>query len=83
MSDMIFGVNLIPGTNNTYTLGDSQKKWNAYFYSINGSDVSAIFLPAVDANDNGKILKVVSGAWDMANAPAISCSVTGTTLVIT
>ena len=35
MANMTFGVNLIPHNNtptgsNTYTLGNSDKKWNAY-----------------------------------------------------
>lgn len=36
MSNMTFGVNLIPKTNNTYTLGDSTKKWNLHVNQING-----------------------------------------------
>lgn len=30
MANMTFGVNLIPKTDNTYTLGDSNHKWNIY-----------------------------------------------------
>lgn len=41
MSNMTFGVNLIPKTNNTYTLGDSTKKWNLFVNQINGVDYTA------------------------------------------
>lgn len=40
MSNMTFGVNLIPSSNNTYTLGNSDKKWNLYVNSINGQTFS-------------------------------------------
>lgn len=36
MANITFGVNLIPKTNNTYTLGNSDNKWNIYANTING-----------------------------------------------
>lgn len=40
MSNMNFGVNLIPTANNTYDLGTSEKKWNLYVNTINGLDAA-------------------------------------------
>lgn len=40
MANMTFGVNLIPKTNNTYTLGNSDNKWNIYTNTINGEPIS-------------------------------------------
>lgn len=37
MANMTFGVNIIPSSNNTYTLGNSDKKWNIYAENINGA----------------------------------------------
>lgn len=37
MANMNFGVNILPKTNNTYTLGNSDYKWQIYASSINGS----------------------------------------------
>lgn len=61
MANMTFGVNLLPSTTNTYTLGNSDKKWNVYASTINGSAYNP--LPAVSASDNGKFLQVQNGNW--------------------
>lgn len=42
MSNMTFGVNLIPDSTNTRGLGNADKKWNIYANQLNGKDVSAI-----------------------------------------
>ena len=36
MANMSFGVNIIPKQNNTYTLGNSDYKWNIFANTING-----------------------------------------------
>ena len=36
MANMSFGVNLLPKTNASYSVGNSDYKWNAYLNSING-----------------------------------------------
>lgn len=41
MANISYGVNIIPKTNNTYTLGNSDYKWsNIYTVQINGTNVS-------------------------------------------
>lgn len=41
MSDMNFGTNLIPTSDESYDLGSSTKKWdNLYVANLNGSDIS-------------------------------------------
>jgi len=45
MANMTFGVNLIPHNNvpsgsNTYSLGNSNNKWNIYVNQINGTDLT-------------------------------------------
>lgn len=42
MSNMTFGVNLIPDATNTRNLGNADKKWNAYLNTINGVDVDEL-----------------------------------------
>ena len=66
MANIHFGVNLIPKANNTYTLGNSDYKWQIYVNSINGTSAADALLPAVSSTDNGKILKVDNGAWTAA-----------------
>ena len=39
MANMNFGVNILPSSNNTYTLGNSNKKWNAYINQLNGKAI--------------------------------------------
>ena len=39
MANMNFGVNLLPQTHNTYTLGNSEKKWNLYAEGIGGANL--------------------------------------------
>ena len=40
MANMSFGVNVLPKTNNTYTLGNSDYKWNIFANQINGTNIS-------------------------------------------
>lgn len=42
MSNMTFGVNIIPDSTNTRGLGNADKKWNIYANELNGKDASAI-----------------------------------------
>ena len=43
MSDMNFGVNVLPTTTETYNLGSSTKKWdNVYTETLNGTDVDTL-----------------------------------------
>ena len=42
MSDMNFGVNLVPTTDSSFTLGGTNKKWNLYANTINGVSAGAI-----------------------------------------
>lgn len=63
MANMSFGVNILPKSNNTYTLGNSDYKWNIFANTINGVNLSALLLPTVTTSDNGKILRVTEGAW--------------------
>jgi len=65
MANMSYGVNILPKTNNTYTLGNSDYKWQGYFTTINGSTAASVLLPAVSGSDNGKVLKVASGDWSV------------------
>ena len=67
MSNMTFGVNLIPKTNNTYTLGDSTKKWNLFVNQINGVDYSA-------ATSNIVVTTTNVSASDALTAAALSNS---------
>ena len=56
MANMNFGVNILPKANNTYSLGNSDYKWNIFANSINGTAVGDITLPAVTSSNNGQIL---------------------------
>lgn len=42
MANMNFGVNILPKANNTYTLGNSDYKWNIFANTINGTSVSTL-----------------------------------------
>lgn len=42
MSNMTFGVNIIPNANNSLTLGNADRKWNIYAETLNGTDVDEI-----------------------------------------
>ena len=78
MANMNFGVNILPKANNTYSLGNSDYKWNLYTNSINGTTISNLVLPTVSSTDNGKILKVDNGAWTVGAAPSGLPSVSST-----
>lgn len=63
MANISFGQNILPKVNNTYSLGNSDKKWNLYVNEINGTvftgipDVSGFYtkpsggIPASDLAD--------------------------------
>lgn len=70
MANMNFGVNILPKTNNTYSLGNSDYKWNIYVNTINGTEVDELTLPPVTSEDNNKILKVSEGEWTVGTAPS-------------
>ena len=78
MANMNFGVNILPKANNTYSLGNSDYKWNLYTNSINGTTISNLVLPTVSSTDNGKILKVDNGVWAVGAAPSGLPSVSST-----
>lgn len=42
MANMGFGVNILPKTNNTYSLGNSDHKWNLFVNEINGTAFSSL-----------------------------------------
>ena len=69
MINMNFGLNFLPTVTNTYSLGDSNHKWNIFTNAINGQSLSSTLLPAVTAQNNGQILKVDNGAWTVGEAP--------------
>ena len=72
MANMSFGVNIIPKQNNTYTLGNSDYKWNIFANTINGQSIDGLGLPTVSSTDNGKILQVSSGTWAAVSSPDLS-----------
>ena len=77
MSNINFGMNTLPKSNNTYTLGSNEYKWNIFANQINGVNVSTIInggngLPTVTSTDNGKVLRVVNGQWAAASLPNVS-----------
>ena len=76
MANMNFGVNILPKANNTYSLGNSDYKWNIFANSINGTAVEDITLPAVTSSNNGQILQVSNGAWTVGAASSGLPSVT-------
>lgn len=76
---MNFGVHIIPMTNNTYSLGDSEHKWQAHLSSINGQNINDSILPAVSSSDNGQILQVNNGVWEVSNPPQIMTGATAET----
>jgi hypothetical protein len=78
MANIHFGVNLIPKADNTYTIGNSDYKWQVYVNSINGKSASDALLPTVSSTDNGKVLGVSSGAWAAVDAPSGLPSVSST-----
>lgn len=69
MINMNFGLNILPTVTNTYSLGDSNHKWNIFANTINGQNLSSTLLPTVTAQNNGQILKVDNGAWTVGEAP--------------
>ena len=42
MANMNFGVNILPKANNTYTLGNSDYKWNIFANTLNGVSLTNI-----------------------------------------
>ena len=46
MANISYGVNILPKTNNAYTLGNSDYKWsNIYTVQINGTNVADLATP--------------------------------------
>ena len=48
MANMNFGVNILPREDNTYTLGNSDKKWNIYANTINGQEMEIATVSEVE-----------------------------------
>lgn len=77
MGTYSFGMDLIPNSANSQSLGSASKKWNVYASTINGVDASEFGgggsgLPSVSSSDNGKVLMVVNGEWALATLPRAS-----------
>lgn len=64
MANMNFGVNILPKANNTYTLGNSDYKWNIFANSLNGVSLSNII---TDVQINGT--SILSN--NIANIPIV------------
>ena len=47
MANMNFGVNILPKANNTYSIGNSDYKWNIYANTINGTSPSSYYIKPV------------------------------------
>ena len=71
MANVNYGVNIIPITDNAYTLGNSSYKWQLYTSTINGVSVSTVLLPTVTSSNNGQFLTVTNGAWVAGNIPSM------------
>lgn len=65
MANMNFGVNILPKANNTYTLGNSDYKWNIFANTLNGVSLSNII---TDIQINGT--SIISN--NIANFPLAS-----------
>ena len=69
MANMNFGVNILPKANNTYTLGNSDYKWNIFANTINGTSVSTLLSNMItDIQINGT--SIISNG--IANIPYAS-----------
>jgi len=67
MANMNFGVNILPKANNTYTLGNSDYKWNIFANTLNGVSLTNII---TDIQIDGASI-VTNG---IANIPLASSS---------
>jgi len=65
MANMNFGVNILPKANNTYTLGNSDYKWNIFANTLNGISLTNII---TDIQINGT--SIISN--NIANFPLAS-----------
>ena len=74
MANMNFGVNILPKANNTYTLGNSDYKWNIFANSLNGVSLSNII---TDVQVNG--ISILSN--NIANIPLASTSAPGVVMI--
>ena len=74
MANMNFGVNILPKANNTYTLGNSDYKWNIFANSLNGVSLSNII---TDVQVNGT--SILSN--NIANIPLASTSAPGVVMI--
>lgn len=63
MANMNFGVNILPKTNNIYSLGNSDYKWNIFANQINGTDVSNFLTSQAAPQTDGNALVSVNGEW--------------------
>jgi len=70
MANMNFGVNILPKANNTYTLGNSDYKWNIFANSLNGVSLTNIIN---DVQINGT--SILSN--NIANIPIASWNTLG------
>ena len=84
ISDFIDDVSTVLGSNATGTITPALESGTKIAdYSLNGVDGSLYAptpedeLPAVTADDNGKILAVVNGAWALATPSAVADLETG------
>ena len=68
MANMNFGVNILPKANNTYTLGNSDYKWNIFANTLNGISLTNII---TDVQINGtsilsnNVANIPIGTWDV------------------
>ena len=70
MANMNFGVNILPKANNTYTLGNSDYKWNIFANTLNGVSLSNII---TDIQINGT--SIISN--NIANIPIATWNTLG------
>ena len=79
MANISYGVNLLPKTNNTYTIGNSNYKWsNIYTVQLNGINVSNLAtMDVATTSANG-----LMSALDKAKLDSISAEAQTTIEVI-
>lgn len=68
MADMNFGVNLLPTTNNSFTIGDSTHKWQLFVSSINGNTI-----PSNELVEIATLLEIQS-YFDIETAPTVDAT---------
>ena len=68
MANMNFGVNILPKANNTYTLGNSDYKWNIFANTLNGISLTNIITDIqIDGTSilSNNVANIPIGAWDV------------------